>query len=543
MVQSPTMTDNKTSEMATHEVEDTQAVRAELLHSLRGVAALEVAQRLEPIDGRSKRMLQLYGICGVMFLAASTLGYDASLMGTMLDFPAFQSQFNASILGAKAGLITAMFSIGSVSALPFIGPMGDLWGRRVGICTACVFVILGTIIQATAKGLPQYLAGRFFLGFGSGIGGSAPAYVVEIAHPAYRGILGGLFNCFYYVGYFMAAIVLRGCVHYASSTSWLLPTCLQALLPTILLICCPFFPESPRWLFAHGRAEECHAVLTRYHGNDNPNSIYVQLQIREFAEELNAEGGADKNMWDYRPLFKSRAALYRVLLCATAIPMFAQWTGQGTVSYFLPAVLSTSGITTTESVLDINIGIAVVSGVAAILGGSLLDRFGRRKLLISCCACLTLAWVGMIVCTYEYTITGGIASAHASVFFIFLVAVVFSFAYTPLQQLYAVECLDYEQRAKGIAFVTMMISAASLVNLFASPIALEKIGWKTYGIWIATCGLQGIFYYFFMVETRGRTLEEMNYVFQQKNPVKASLVRKEQIDEAVAMTSETKVEA
>lgn len=533
------MADNKT---ATHEVEDTQAVRAELLHSIRGVAAIEVAQRLEPVDVRSKRMLQLYGICGVMFLAASTLGYDASLMGTMLDFPAFQSQFNATILGAKAGLITAMFSIGSVSALPFVGPMGDMWGRRFGICSACVVVILGTVVQATAKALPQYLAGRFFLGFGSGLAGCAPAYVVEIAHPAYRGIMGGLFNCFYYVGYFLAAIVLRGCVHYTSSISWLVPTGLQAVLPLILLVCCPFFPESPRWLFAHGRTEACRAVLTRYHGNDNPDSIYVQLQMREFAEELNTEG-ADKTWWDYRPLFKSRAALYRVVLCATAIPMFAQWTGQGTVSYFLPAVLSTSGITTTESILDINIGIAIVSGVAAILGGSLMDRLGRRKLLIGCCACLTLAWVGMIVCTYEYTITGGIASAHASVFFIFLVAVIFSFAYTPLQQLYAVECLDYEQRAKGIAFVTMMVSAASLVNLFASPIALEKIGWKTYGIWIATCGLQCIFFYFFMVETRGRTLEEMNYVFQQKNPRLASLVRKEAIEEVVAMTNDSKAEA
>jgi MFS family permease len=218
--------------------------------------------------------------------------------------------------------------------------------------------------------------------------------------------------------------------------------------------------------------------------------------------------------------------------------MFAQWTGQASVSYFLPAVLSTSGIKSTTSVLDINIGIAVASGVAAITGGSLMDRFGRRKLLIGCCAGLVAAWVGMIVCTRQYEISGGlnIASANASVFFIFLVAVVFSFAYTPLQQLYTVECLDYEQRAKGIAFATMMMSAASLVNLFATPIALEQIGWRTYGIWIATCSLQCLFYYFFMVETRGRTLEELNFIFQQKNPRTASLVKKEAVNEAVSMT-------
>ncbi|KAI4865090.1 general substrate transporter [Hypoxylon rubiginosum] len=520
-------------------VEDTHIVQAELLHSIRGVAAMEVAQRLEPVNTRSKRMLQLYGICGVMFLAASMLGYDASLMGAMLDFPAFQSQFDASILGAKAGLLTTMFSIGSVCALPFVGPLGDTWGRRVGIMIACVVVIVGTVIQATSKSLPQYLAGRFFLGFGSGVASIAPAYIVEIAHPTLRGVLGGLFNCFYYVGYFLAAVVLRGCVDYSSSTSWLVPTCLQAALPVILLASCPFFPESPRWLFTHGHAQRCREVITKYHGDDNPDSIYVRLQMREFEEELNLDG-ADKRWWDYSALFKSRAALYRVLLCATAIPMFAQWSGQASVSYFLPAVLTTSGIRTVNDVLDINIGIAVASGVAAITGGSLMDRFGRRKLLIGCCASLTLAWVGMLVCTQQYDASGenDVASAHASVFFIFLVAVVFSFAYTPLQQLYAVECLDYEQRGKGIAFVTMAVSAVSLVNLFATPIALEQIGWRTYGIWIATCSLQAVFYYFFMVETRGRTLEEMNFIFQQKNPRAASLVRKESVDEAVNMTKE-----
>lgn len=519
------------------QVENTMAAQTDLLHSARGVAAIEIAQDLEPINSRSKHMLQLYGICGIMFLAASMLGYDASLMGTMMEFPAFQSQFGTSILGAKAGLVTAMFSIGSVCALPFVGPLGDTWGRRVGICIACILVILGSIVQATSKALPQYLAGRFFLGFGSGVGSVAPAYIVEIAHPAYRGILGGLYNCFYYVGYFLAAVVLRGCINYSSNPSWLIPTSLQAGLPAILLFCCPFFPESPRWLFTHGHIQKCREVVTKYHGNDNPDSIYVRLQMREFEEELTMEG-ADKRWWDYRALFKSRAALYRVLLCATATPMFAQWTGQASVSYFLPAVLSTSGISSTRSVLDINIGIAVVSGVAAITGGSLMDRFGRRKLLIGCCTGLTLAWVGMIVCTQQYSISGGVASANASVFFIFLVAVVFSFAYTPLQQLYTVECLDYEQRAKGIAFATMMMSAASLVNLFATPIALEKIGWKTYGIWIATCSLQAVFYYYFMVETRGRTLEEMNYIFQQKNPRAASLVRKESVEEAVNMTKD-----
>lgn len=516
---------------------------AEGQSTLRGTAALQVAQKQEPVALFSKTTAQLWAICIVMFLGATILGYDASLMGTLLALPSFQTQFGAAIIGVKAGLISAMFSIGSVCALPFIGPIADTWGRRVGIILGCLSIIMGTIIQGTSHALPQYLAGRFFIGFGSGVAGIAAAYIAEMAHPVHRGTMAGLFNCFYYVGSFLAAVVLRGCLKYESTKAWLIPTWLQIALPSIVMCCCAFFPESPRWLFTHGKSEQCREVLVKYHGGGNPDSAYVRLQMSEFEEQLEIDG-ADKRWWDYRCLFNSRPALYRVLLCAVAVPVFAQWTGQGAVSYFLPGVLQTMGITSTPQIMDINIGISVASGIAATTGASFMDRAGRRKMLISCCVCLTLAWVGLVVSTEQFSINqSNKPAATSSIFFIFLVAVVFSVAYTPLQQLYTVETLGYEQRAKGVAFASMSTGAASMVNLFATPIALEKIGWRTHCIWIGTCTLQAVYYYFFMVETRGRTLEEMNIIFAHKNPRAASLVRQDLADMDKASSSKKRVEA
>ncbi|KAH8697485.1 MFS sugar transporter-like protein [Talaromyces proteolyticus] len=500
------------------------------IDTLRGVAALKVAERLEPVQKLSKGMVQLYVICGFMFLGASLGGYDASLMGNLMAMPFFQAEFDAQILGAKTGLISSMYSIGAVSALPFVGPCGDTWGRRPGIALGCVIVIIGTVIQGTSHHLPQYLAGRFFLGFGGTVASVVPAYIVEIAHPTYRGVIGGLYNCCYYVGSVLAAIVLRGCVGYQSNQSWLIPTWFQMALPSILLISIFFFPESPRWQFSHGQVEKCRASLIKYHGNGDSESLYVKLQLREFAEELELNG-ADKRWWDYRTLFNSRASLYRVILCAVSVPAFSQWTGQAGVSYFLPAMLSTMGVTSTLVVLDINLGLAVASGIAACIGASCMDFFGRRKTLITCCLVLVVMWAGMLACTGTFNASGSDSSARASIAFIFLVGISFSFGYTPLQQLYAVEVLRYEQRAKGIAFAAMMMSGASLVNLFATPIALEKIAWKTYYVWLAACAAQAIYYYFFMVETKGHTLEEMNYIFNQKNPKKASLEYKDNIIE------------
>lgn len=506
-----------------------------------GVPALEVIKGLEPVNKTSKRMIQLYVICSFMFLGSTMNGFDGSLMGNMLALDSFQKQFGADIVGVQTAFISSMYQIGSVCALPFIGPLTDTWGRRVGIFTACIIIIMGTIIQGTSHALPQYLAGRFFLGFGGCIANVAcPSYVVEFAHPVYRGVVTGLYNCCYYLGAILAAAALRGSVHYEpDNRAWLIPTWVQLVFPVILLAPCLFFPESPRWLFVHGHADKCRDVLIRYHGNENPASLYVQLQLREFDEQLELDG-ADKRWWDYRVLFNSRAAIYRAILCAVAVSAFSQWTGQSGVSYFLPGMLATAGIRDSTTVLNINLGISIASGGAACFGASLMDRFGRRKMLISCCASLVVLWIGMIVGTSVYHKNDDTSAAEASIAFVFLIGIVFSFAYTPLQALYPVECLSYEQRAKGMALQNMAGNAAGLVNQFAFPIALDEIGWKTYFIYMATCSFETVYYWFIMVETKGKTLEELTDVFNAPNPRNASLVKKEVVKEAVAQVQEVK---
>ena len=125
-------------------------------------------------------------------------------------------------------------------------------------------------------------------------------------------------------------------------------------------------------------------------------------------------------------------------------------------------MLTTMSITSADVVLDINLGIAIASGISAAIGASFMDRFGRRKMLVSCCAVLTLTWVGVIACTSSFQLHGNAAAAKVPVAFIFLIGIVFSFAYMPLQQLYPAETLSFEQRAKGFAFAAMCTNTTAL---------------------------------------------------------------------------------
>ena len=89
-----------------------------------------------------------------------------------------------------------------------------------------------------------------------------------------------------------------------------------------------------------------------------------------------------------------------------------------------------------------------------------------------------------------------------------------------------VEVLSFEQRAKGMAFSSLAVNAAGLLNQFAWPVALEKIQWKTYLIFVIWCAVQTTVIYFFIPETKGRTLEELDEIFEAPNPRKFSTQKK-----------------
>ncbi|OJJ50293.1 hypothetical protein ASPZODRAFT_58497 [Penicilliopsis zonata CBS 506.65] len=495
---------------------------------VQGSEMLKAAMEKEPPQPRHKRMLQLYAIVTVAFLCSSINGYDGSLMSNMLVMPTFESEFGASIVGIKAGYISAMYTIGGVCALPFVGPASDTWGRRAGMCIGCGFVILGTIIEGTSNisgKLAQFLAGRFFLGFGNSIAASAaPIYVVEISHPAYRGVMTGLYNTIYNVGSIAAAGALRGGENHAGNTAWLIPTWVQMLMPGLVCVLAFWLPESPRWLYCNDRAEAARAVIVRYHGLDREDSAYLHLQLAEYSEGLKLDG-ADKRWWDYRALFKDRASRYR-LMCNLILSVWGQWSGNGFTSYFMPAFLATAGVTNALTVLNINLGTSFSGWFISMAGASYVERIGRRTLFFSVLLGISFWWVMITISAAIFHHTGSKAAGDAAILFVNLFGATYSFGITPLQALYPVEVLSYEQRAKGMAFSSLVVNAASLVNMFAMPVAIERIGWKLYIVFAVWVLVEAAVVYFFLVETRGRTLEELDHIFQSDNPRKASIAKK-----------------
>lgn len=113
--------------------------------------------------------------------------------------------------GASTGIVFIIYQIGQIAAFPFCGLLADGWGRRWCIFVGCGVVLIGTAVQAAANQMGQFIAGRFLLGFGAAIASAAgPAYTVELAHPAYRGTMAGMYNNFWWFGNILAGWTTYG---------------------------------------------------------------------------------------------------------------------------------------------------------------------------------------------------------------------------------------------------------------------------------------------------------------------------------------------
>lgn len=484
------------------------------------LAAALAARKPRPF---SKNMLQLYAIMGVGYLVSTMNGYDGSLMGSINAMKQYQKTFGLDGAGSSTGVVFIVVNLGQIAAFPFCGLIADGFGRRACIFVGCLLAIVAALIQTFVQVKSAFIGGRFLLGFGTAIASAAgPTYTVELAHPAYRGFQAGMYNNLWWVGNILAGWVSYGSnLRLQNSWAWRLPVLLQAALPAVAMAWVFFLPESPRWLIAHDRREEALAIFAKYHADGDETAPIVELQYQEIIEQMRLY--RDKNpWWDYRELFNTRAARYRIAM-VIATSFFGQWSGNNVVSYFLPEMLKNAGITNSNKQLLITAINPIFSMIGAVYGASLLDRLGRRKMMLGGLLGGLFAYVLLTAFTAQSYVHSNLV--YGVIVSIYIFGICFAWGWTPLQTLYAVECLENRTRAKGSGVNFLFLNIAMVVNTYGISVGISKIEWRLYLVYIIWICIEILIIYFFFVETAGKTLEELAEVFNAPNPRNASLKR------------------
>ncbi|KAJ5524029.1 MFS sugar transporter-like protein [Penicillium frequentans] len=473
--------------------------------------------------------------CSSRFLTALlilTYGYDGSMMNGLNILPSYTDYFNLNTV--NTALNTSAVGIGNCVAGFFNGMMCDYFGRRLTLFYASCIALVGIIIQSAAQNTGMFIAGRVIIGFGVGVSSAAsPTYLSEVVPTKWRAFTLGLYYDCWYVGALIAAGVTYGTAKLDSTWAWRAPSILQGLFSIICIIVLPLVPESPRWLVYQGRSQEALEALAATNSDGDTSHEEVLFQLSEITAALQWE----KNQGEKLTLLetvKTPSNRKRMML-SISVAIFSMISGNNIISYYLGDMLDNSGITNTTTQLEINIILNCFCLVISIIGTAFADRLGRRALAISSTALLTLFIFIMGGLTKLYGTTSNMPGIYATVASIFLFQGSYSFGWTPLTVIYPPEVLHYSIRANGMGVYTFFASGFGLLATFAFPIGLEKIGWKIYMINGAWDVLELLFVIFFWVETKGKTLEEIDELLDgaKRNAVRDLAFLEKNADEVI----------
>ncbi|KAG9309327.1 putative hexose transporter [Chiua virens] len=424
-------------------------------------------------------------------------------------------------------------TIGSLAAVPFSPYMTDGLGRRFSVFFGAAVMIIAAVLQTASQSVQMFIVSRFIIGFGLGFAtNAAPLLVTELAYPSQRGVLTSMYNS---LGLTNTRLTLAnqtyGTFHVPNSWAWRIPSALQGL-PSVIQVCLIWFvPESPRWLVNQGREAEALRILAYYHANGNERDALVEYEFEEIKEAIKFDREVSKNV-GWSSLFKTVGNRKRMRII-TAIACFSQWSGNGLLSYCmwsapydvpnhenddltvdLNKVFNAIGITSPSTQLLI---VRNASGSSSIdlhtLGTALCDKAGRRPLFLISAFGMLITWTLQTACFAVDTIHHDIKAGYAVIAMIFLYSSFYTIAFTPLVVSYTVEILPFALRAKGFTYWNFIICISLIFNQYVNPIAFAALGWKYYLVYVFWIAFEAVFLWFYVVETKNRTLEETAALF------------------------------
>jgi SP family arabinose:H+ symporter-like MFS transporter len=428
-------------------------------------------------------------------LGGLLFGFDTAVIAGTTR--ALTSQFHLSPL--QLGLTVSIALWGTVVGAVSSGEIGNRLGPRTTLRWLAVLYIVSAVGCAVAWNWPAFLVVRFIGGLA--IGGSSvlgPVYVAELAPAAYRGRLVGLFQINIVVGILLAYFsnLVVSSLH-LGAIEWRWEFGVSAFPAILFLVMLLSIPHSPRWLVTQDRIQDARRTVERL-GHSEPD-----LELQEIIDSLQMETATHRE-----PLFKS-AYLHSILLAIT-LAAFNQLSGINAVLYYLNDIFAAAGFSGMSGGIQTVI-VGVVNLAFTIVAMSLIDRLGRKTLLLTGC-------IGM-------TITlGGIAAIfvsgrwHSALIFL-LAAYIASFAISSgaVIWVYMSEIFPNAVRVKGQALgsTTLWIMNGIISQIF--PWMAAKSSALPFIIFGALMALQFVVTLAFFPETKGFSLEELETRLRRKS--------------------------
>lgn len=444
-------------------------------------------------------------ITAVATLGALLFGYDTGVISGALPFMELSpEQGGLGLTPLTEGLVTSSLVFGAAFGAFFVGRLSDWQGRRRTILVLAVVFFAGALGTALAPTTAVMIVFRLVLGFAvGGASATVPMFIAELAPAGRRGQLVTHNELMIVTGQLLAYTSNAVIAHvWPGEHAWRYMLGVATIPAVLLFLGMLFVPESPRWYASKHRFDEALAVLRRIRHAHEARAEFAE--IKERAERAATE---EEGSWaDLRTPW-----IRKLVVIGVIFGVAVQLTGVNSIMYFAPTILKSTGLGT-EASLTATIANGAVSVTAVLIGIYLLGRAGRRPMIITGQAGITLSLLLLGGCFLlpESTYRSYVVLAFMLVFLFFMQSMIATVYWLLIAEIFPIRLRGF---AMGVAIFAQWISNATVALTF--PLLISALGGNTFFILAIVNIATLVFLVKYLPETRGRTLESLEKKFRR----------------------------
>ncbi|TMX02245.1 hypothetical protein EJD97_022251 [Solanum chilense] len=464
-------------------------------------------------DKRNDMSSRKYVLVCAIFASLNSvlLGYDVGVMSGAIMF----IQQDLKITEVQEEVLVGILSIVSLLGSLAGGRTSDAIGRKWTMAFAAVVFQSGALIMTLAPDFKVLMIGRFLAGIGIGFGIMiAPVYIAEISPTVARGSFTSFPEIFINLGILLGYVSNYAFSGLSPHINWRVMLGV-GILPSIFIGIALFvIPESPRWLVMKNRIDEARLVLLKT--NENANEVEERLaEIQQAAGHVNAEKYEEKAVW--RELLNPSPGVRRMLITGCGIQCFQQVTGIDATVYYSPTIFKDAGIKGNTQLLAATVAVGFTKTIFILIAIFLIDKVGRKPLLY-------VSTVGMTTCLFGLGLTlsllgNGSVGIKLAILCVCGNVAFFSVGIGPICWVLTSEIFPLRLRAQASALgaVGSRVSSGVVAMSFLSVSRKITVG-GTFFVFAAISALSVAFVHKCVPETKGKSLEEIEMMFQNDPP-------------------------
>ncbi|KAL5790887.1 hypothetical protein ACOSQ2_005775 [Xanthoceras sorbifolium] len=473
------------------------------------------------VQKKPKRNKFAFACAILASMTSILLGYDIGVMSGAAIFIQEDLKISDVQVEVLVGTLNIYSLVGSAAA----GRTSDWIGRRYTIVLAGAIFFAGALLMGFSTNYAFLMVGRFVAGIGVGYALMiAPVYTAEVSPASSRGFLTSFPEVFINGGILLGYVSNYAFSKLSLHLGWRMMLGIGALPSVLLAVMVLAMPESPRWLVMQGRLGDAKKVLDKTSDSkeeallrlaDIKEAAGIPMECTDDVVPIKKHGRRGEGVWK-ELLVRPTAAVRHILIAGVGIHFFQQASGIDAVVLYSPRIFEKAGITSSNEKLLATIAVGFVKTIFILVATFLIDRIGRRPLLLSSVAgmVISLATLGLSLTVIDHSekkLTWAVGLAITTVM---SYVAFFSIGMGPITWVYSSEIFPLKLRAQGTSMGVAVnrLTSGVISTTFISLYKAITIG-GAFFLFAGVASVAWVFFYTCLPETRGRTLEDMEVLF------------------------------